>query len=120
MTTVLYVDDEIINLTVFAISFRKKYHVITTDSAEKALDILNNNKEIKVVISDMKMPFMDGLTFIRTAKPSFANLTFFILTGFEKTPEIEAAIQEGLIVAYFKKPFNMQKIEEAISQVINS
>lgn len=117
MTTVLYVDDEVINLKVFAISFRKKFNIITAESAAEGLDILKNNPDIQIVITDMKMPMMNGLEFIRAAKPIFTNIKFFILTGFEQTPEISQAIEDDLVVAYFKKPFSMPKIEEAISTV---
>lgn len=118
MTTILYVDDEVINLTVFSISFRKKYDVITAESAINALDILKENPQIDVVISDLRMPVMDGLEFIRIAKPTFSNIKFFILSGFEKTPEITSAIDEDLVVDYFKKPFNMGKIDKAITTLL--
>lgn len=118
MTTILYVDDEAINLTVFAISFRKKYNVITAESATQALEILGKDSSIQVVISDLKMPQMNGLEFIRIAKPSFSNVKFFILTGFEQTDEITDAINDKLVVAYFKKPFSLQKIEEAVNTAL--
>ncbi len=116
--TLLYVDDEPINLTVFELNFRKKYNVITATSGEKGLLSLENNNDIIIVISDMKMPKMNGIEFIRKAKKSFANISYFILTGFDITDEISKALEEKLIQKYFRKPFNVNEINSTIAKVI--
>ena len=67
---ILYVDDEIINLQLFEINFSKNYNVIIADNGFSGLEILENNPDISVVISDMKMPNMNGLEFIKKAKSS--------------------------------------------------
>ncbi|HCT29761.1 MAG TPA: response regulator [Bacteroidales bacterium] len=111
---VLYVDDEPINLLLFKANFKKKFEVITAKSGNEGLTILNNNPDTKVVISDMKMPGMSGLEFIRIAKQNYPNVSFYILTGFDITDEISNALEEKLIHKYFKKPFNINEIEKAI------
>ena len=116
--TLLYVDDEPINLTVFELNFRKKYNVITAPSGEKGLLELEKNDDIIIVISDMKMPGMNGIEFIKKAKNSFPNISYFILTGFDITDEISKAIEEKLIQKYFRKPFNVNEIDSTISEVV--
>lgn len=116
--TILYVDDEYTNLMLFRINFQKKYTVITSYSGIEGLEQLRTHSEIVIVISDMKMPGMDGLEFIKKAKSEFPNVVFFILTGYDITPEIENALESELISKYFSKPFKLTEIEEAISQVI--
>ena len=116
--TLLYVDDEPINLTVFELNFRKKYNVITASSGEKGLLELEKNDDIIIVISDMKMPGMNGIEFIKKAKNSFPNISFFILTGFDITDEISKAIEEKLIQKYFRKPFNVNEIDSTIAEVV--
>lgn len=111
---VLYVDDEPINLLLFKANFKKKFEVITAKSGNEGPTILNNNADTKVVISDMKMPGMSGLEFIRIAKQNYPNVSFYILTGFDITDEISNALEEKLIHKYFKKPFNINEIEKAI------
>ena len=113
---ILYVDDEQLNLQLFAMVFKKKYNVIMAESGLEGLEKLKENKDISVVISDMKMPEMDGLEFIDTAKKKYTNLIYFILTGFEITEEIAQAIDNKLINKYFKKPFNSKEIESTINQ----
>jgi two-component system response regulator (stage 0 sporulation protein F) len=55
-TTLLYVDDEPINLKLFTINFKNKFRVITTESGIDGLAKLNLYPEIAFVISDMKIP----------------------------------------------------------------
>jgi response regulator RpfG family c-di-GMP phosphodiesterase len=116
--TLLYVDDEPLNLTLFEINFKKKYTVRTALSGEQGLDILHNEPSIAVVITDMKMPGMNGIEFIRKAKQNFPEIVFFILTGYEITEEITQALEEKLIHKYFKKPFLMKEMETAILEVL--
>jgi two-component system response regulator (stage 0 sporulation protein F) len=115
---ILYVDDEIINLRLFEINFSKKYVVLTADDGLKGLEILANNIDTLVVVSDMKMPNMDGIEFIKKAKGKYPSIKFYILTGFEITEEIQEAINSKLIINYFIKPFNINEIDASIKEAI--
>lgn len=120
MITLLYVDDEPLNLTLFSINFGKKFHIITALSGYEGLDTLKTNPETSVVISDMKMPGMNGIEFIHLAKKEFPNVIFFILTGFDITPEIAEALQTNLIHKYFSKPLNLKEIEMSINEALSA
>ena len=113
--TILYVDDEEINLVVFEANFIGKFNVITADSGFEGIKILENKPDIPIVISDMKMPGMNGIEFIKIAKKQFPNIVYFILTGFDITDEISSALDDKLINDYFKKPFNGREIEDSIN-----
>jgi response regulator RpfG family c-di-GMP phosphodiesterase len=114
MIKVLYVDDEPINLMLFKTMLRKKYDIITAESGFNGLEELSLNPDIKIVISDMKMPGMNGLEFIKAAKKKYPNIVFCILTGYEITDEIMQALETSLIYQYFQKPFKVLEIEDAI------
>jgi two-component system, response regulator, stage 0 sporulation protein F len=116
--TLLYVDDEQINLMLFEINFKKKYDVITAASGYEGLTKLKSNPEIIVVISDMKMPGMSGVEFIKQAKNEFPNIVYFILTGYGLTEEISKAIDDNLINKYFSKPFDMKEIDLSIENAV--
>ncbi len=115
---ILYVDDEPINTKLFEISFKDKFPVISAENGLHGLDVLNANSDTKIVLSDMKMPVMNGIEFIEKAKEKYPDKKFFILTGFEITDEIQKAIETGLIVKYFRKPLNMKDIETSINEAI--
>lgn len=118
--TILYVDDEEINLFIFDRSFRSLYNVITAKSGEEGLKKLEEHSgSISVVISDIRMPDMDGLTFIKKASETFSNLAYYILTAFNYNSEIDRAIQDKLIVKYFTKPFDVDLIRTEVDRVLS-
>ncbi len=109
-TKILYVDDEFINLQLFKINFSKKYDVLIAENGDEGLELLDQNPDVNTVISDMKMPLVNGIEFISKAKIKHPNLNYYILTGFEITPEIKEALHNGLIQKYFSKPFDFHDI----------
>lgn len=115
---ILYVDDEPVNLMLFEINFGKKYTVLTAESGFSGLDIIAQNPELFIIVSDMKMPNMNGIEFIKKAKEKYPNKKFYILTGYEITNEIQNALKSGLILKYFSKPFNIKEIDSEIKKAI--
>jgi len=73
-----------------------------------------------VVISDMKMPQMNGIEFITRARQKRPNIHYYILTGFEITDEIQSALNSKIIRKYFRKPFNMNEISSEIEAALQS
>lgn len=118
VSKILYVDDEVINQHLFKINLSKHYNVITGSDGAEGLEILKNDKEIKLVISDMKMPIMNGIDFIKKAKLMYPNLPFFLLTGFDITPEINEAINSKLIISHLRKPFDITQMLLAFSKAL--
>ncbi|MBN1949732.1 MAG: response regulator [Bacteroidales bacterium] len=116
---ILYVDDEFINLELFEISLGIKYHVFTAHNGIAGLQVVEENPDIKVVISDMKMPIMNGLEFLRKLCTKHSEISCFLLTGYGLTPEINEAIREGLILDCMSKPFEMELIDKEIQRVLN-
>ena len=62
---ILYVDDEAINLELLQLTFMNELDVVTATSALDGLAVLESNPDIQVVVSDLKMPVMNGLDFIK-------------------------------------------------------
>lgn len=115
--TVLYVDDEPINLELFEINYEFRYNVITAESGEVALVKLRESKDVAVVVTDLKMPGMDGLSFVKLAKQEFNNIPFIILTGFDISKELIEALNSGLIVKYLYKPFDVDEMGKIIDEL---
>jgi YesN/AraC family two-component response regulator len=116
--SVLYVDDEPINLKLFELNFVNTFNITTASSGFEGLEILKKNPDIPVVISDMRMPKMDGLEFIAKAKKEFPNTIFYILTGYDINEQIADALNDRLINKYFRKPLNYKEIETAINELM--
>ena len=116
---ILYVDDEPMNLMLFEINLRKSYQVVTADNAIQGLELLDKHNDLRVVISDMRMPQMTGMDFIRKAKKIHPEIAYYILTGYDITEEIQEAINQGLIIKCFQKPFNIKEITDSIEESIS-
>lgn len=117
---ILYVDDEPINLMLFEANLVRKYEVLKANNGMKGLEILADHPDLKIVFSDMKMPNMNGIEFIREASKLNSDCSFYILTGFEITTEIQHSLDSGLIRKYYGKPINMKDISSEIELVLNA
>ncbi len=116
--TILYVDDEDINQMLFEINFKKDYSVITASNGFEGLQILKQNPGINIVVSDMRMPILSGIEFIQRAKEIRPEIPFFLLTGFDITPQINEAINSKLIHSHLKKPFDIAEMLAAFSKAL--
>lgn len=116
-TKIIYVDDEEINVMLFQINFSVNHEVYTGNSGYQGLELIEQHPDVKVIISDMNMPEMNGIEFIKKAKEKYPDKKFYILTGFETTVEIENSLKSGLIQKYFRKPFDMHEIENTINEI---
>lgn len=115
---ILYVDDEAINLMLFQANLEKKYDILIAENAFSGLQLIAENSDIKIVVSDMKMPVMNGIEFILKARLLSSDIAYYILTGFEITDDIQEALNQGIIRRYFRKPFNIQEISREIENTI--
>ena len=116
---ILYVDDEYPNRVMFQLAYRGELDVVIAESADAGLKILQSDPDIKMVITDMRMPFKDGLQFVTEARNISNNIIYCLLTGFGITPEIQAALDNKLISKYFKKPFDKRVILDYIHEVLS-
>lgn len=112
---VLYIDDENPNLLLFKLTFRNEFEVITASSGREGLRMLEEEPEISVVISDMRMPEMNGLEFISEARKNRKDVTYCLLTGYGNTEEIESAVESRIINYCFRKPFNREEIIDLVN-----
>ena len=85
---------------------------------EIGLEKLKEFPAIELVISDMKMPDMSGITFVKEARKRNFNKYFFILSGYDFNEEIESAIEKQMIDRSFKKPFSLGEIQVAIDEYL--
>ncbi len=116
----LYVDDESINLQLFKINFSEKYQVFTATSGKEGLKTLAENTSIRTVVTDLRMPGMDGLQFATKAKKDFPEVNFFILTAFELNESIKEAIASGLVYKYLKKPLDLDRMNANIQELVQA
>ena len=113
MIEILYVDDETINLNLFEYSFRKDFVIHTSLSAEEGLQTLEK-VNIEVLISDLKMPNMNGIEFIRLVKKKFPRISCILLTGYYEPQLFNDPEIQSLLFKYILKPFNKDELKGLI------
>lgn len=115
---ILYVDDEIINLELLQLTFMNDFKVITAKSAREGLKELDQNPDIRVVISDLKMPVMNGLDFIKVVKKQDPGKICMLLTGFMESDVMLEGFNKELIFRYLMKPWEKDELKETILEAL--
>ena len=115
---ILYVDDEKTNLMLFDLNYNDKYRVLLAESGMRGLDIYAQNPDVKLVISDMKMPVMNGIEFITKIKEINPDANCYILTGYSINEEIRDFMSQGHIIDCITKPLNFVQFETEINKFI--
>lgn len=117
---VLCVDDEQRVLDALRRHLREHFEVLTANSGAQALQILGQHKDLAVVVSDMRMPEMDGATLLRHTRALRPSTVRILLTGQADMAAAIKAINEGQIFRFLTKPCAPEQflsvMEEAIRQ----
>lgn len=113
--TVLYLDDEIINLKVVELTLGRYFNVLIFGKVEDALEEISKNSKITHVISDLLMPDTNGIEFIKKVKTLNNSVKCYIHSGVNITDEIKEALSNKLIDDFFEKPLNLDYIYDSIT-----
>lgn len=119
---ILVVDDEQEMLVSYQkILIKAGYKIQTAQRAEEALQKLNENHTYSLVISDLKMPGMNGLEFLTELKEKHPHLPFIMVTGYGTMELGIEAVKNGAF-DFLEKPFTSRKllssVEEALKQIL--
>jgi CheY-like chemotaxis protein len=101
---VLCVDDEPNVLAGLMLHLRRRYDVETAPSGAAGLDALRRYPDTAVVVSDMRMPGMDGAAFLRTVRCVSPDTTRVLLTGHADLDSAISAVNEGQLFRFLTKP----------------
>jgi two-component system sensor histidine kinase/response regulator len=112
--SVLYIDDEVNNLLSFQAAFRRKYKIFIASSSAEGMNILNDEKDIQVIICDQRMPNSTGVEFFQVVRKAFPQPVRILLTGYTDAEAIIDAINKGEIFRYIKKPWDEIELQTAI------
>jgi CheY-like chemotaxis protein len=101
---ILCVDDEPHVLEGLALHLRRRYQVARATSGAAGLKLLEEDPSISVVISDMRMPAMDGAAFLSQVRQIAPDTVRLLLTGQAQIESAVAAVNEGGIFRFLTKP----------------
>lgn len=112
----LVVDDEPDNLDLLYRTFRRDFKVLRAESGVEALDVLSNEGEVAVIISDQRMPEMKGTEFLSKTVPDFPDTVRIILTGFTDVEDLVDAINAGQVYRYITKPWDPDELKHVVER----
>lgn len=101
---ILFVDDEINVLDSMRRQLRKRYNIETALSGREALEKLKNEGPFAVVVSDMRMPEMDGIQLLKEIKELYPDTVRMMLTGNADQETATEAVNQGQIFRFLTKP----------------
>ncbi|WP_019487490.1 SpoIIE family protein phosphatase [Kamptonema formosum] len=112
----MVVDDEPDNLDLLYRTFRRDFQVYKADSALNALQVLDEQGEMAVIISDQRMPEMNGTEFLGKTVERFPDTIRILLTGYTDVEDLVEAINAGQVFKYITKPWNPEELKSVINQ----
>ncbi|HFE65571.1 MAG TPA: response regulator, partial [Caldithrix sp.] len=113
---ILFVDDDANILHSFKRNLRKRFQIDTALGGEDGLRILAERGPFAVVISDMRMPGMDGTKFLSQVFETSPDTVRILLTGQADMNDAIAVVNEGQIFRFLTKPCPTEKLVPAIEQ----
>lgn len=113
---ILYVDDEQHNLNSFKATFRFSFQVYTALSSDLALEVLKKNPDIRVVLSDQRMPDKTGVQFFEEMRGLLPDPIRILITGYSDIESVIDAVNRGHIFRYIKKPWTDADVASAIDE----
>ncbi|OGR07385.1 MAG: hypothetical protein A2511_07825 [Deltaproteobacteria bacterium RIFOXYD12_FULL_50_9] len=117
---ILCVDDENNVLKALKRLFMdEEYEIITANSGLEGLAILEKEPQIQVVISDYRMPEMNGVEFLRQVFERRPETVRIVLSGFADTASVVGAINEGHIYKFIPKPWNDDELKITIAKAVD-
>lgn len=112
---ILCVDDEPRVVDSLAVQLRRDYQVLTAHSGQNALRMLKEEGAAPlVIVSDMRMPGMDGAALLKQVRHLYPEITRILLTGETGRDAAVAAVNEGQIFRFLTKPCSTELLRAAI------
>jgi two-component system NtrC family response regulator len=109
METILIVDDEKnYPLILAAVLEEEGFEILTANSGQEALDVLQSS-DVELVLTDMKMPAMDGIELLEKIKSMDPGLPVIMMTAYGTVDKAVEAMQKGAY-SYILKPFDNERL----------
>lgn len=113
--SIFYLDDNEDILAVFRATFRHEYDVRTTSSLEEALRMLNSCAA-DIIISDQRMPEMEGTEFLRRAHELCPQSLRILLTGEVKFGDVLEEVKNGVVEYFIQKPWDFVELRNMLER----
>lgn len=121
MKKLLFVDDERkILSSLNRLMIDVDYEILTAESGQEALEILEEEPDIDLIISDMRMPYMTGYELLSIVKQRYPKVIRVILSGYTDEKIIYKALQENVAKIYLLKPWKGDSMLREIEHIFET
>ncbi|BAZ68456.1 multi-sensor hybrid histidine kinase [Fischerella sp. NIES-4106] len=117
---ILVVDDELDNLDLLYRTFYRDYKVLRASSGLAALELLAQEGDVSVIISDQRMPMMSGTEFLSLTATQYPDIIRIILTGYTDVEDLVDAINSGKVFKYVTKPWEAEELKAVVRQALDT
>lgn len=117
---ILVVDDEPDNLDLLYRTFYRDYKVLRAGSGPAALELLAQEGDVSVIISDQRMPMMSGTEFLSLTATQYPDIIRIILTGYTDVEDLVEAINSGKVFKYVTKPWEAEELKAVVRQALDT
>jgi len=108
---IMIVDDEEVVLESFKRGLKDEdYEIVPAINSNEALNKLKVQPEIKIIVSDIRMPGMDGMEFLKIIKREYPYIIRIVLTGYADVENAIAAVNEGQVYRFITKPWDATEL----------
>lgn len=116
---ILCVDDEKgVLRSIDRVFLDEEYEILKAASGKEGLKILEEVSPIQVVLSDYRMPEMNGVDFLHEVCKGWPNTVRIVLSGYADTVAVVEAVNEGQIYKFLAKPWNDDELRFAIANAL--
>jgi DNA-binding NtrC family response regulator len=115
---ILFVDDNAIILSAFQLQLRKRYSISVASSGQLGLNMMKQEGPFAVVISDMRMPRMDGFTFLKKAQEISPDSVLMMLTGNADQKTANDAVNDNNVFRFITKPCQSELLISSIDAAL--
>ncbi|MCS6960879.1 MAG: sigma-54 dependent transcriptional regulator [Deltaproteobacteria bacterium] len=113
MKQVLIVEDDPVLRSSLIECLKEKWVVLEADTAEKALDIVESGRKIDVLVTDQRLPGVDGISLLKVVKQKNPSVYVIVITAFGSVESAVEAMKEGAD-DFIQKPFSLPELERSI------
>lgn len=117
---ILLVDDEITVLKLLGFILKKDYNLVIHNNGLEAISWMDEGHMPDLIISDLEMPYVDGLDFVRSLKTSgyYRNIPIILLSSAYSLEELAEKLPYSFNML-MPKPFNPDKLKKSIQNLLN-
>lgn len=114
MERILCVDDDTNILDAYKRALRKDFRIDTAEGGERGLELVRSNPPYAVIVSDMRMPGMDGVKFLSEVSLIAPDSVRMMLTGNADQSTAMEAVNQGHIFRFLNKPCSPENLKSSL------